>query len=230
MLCGLLLLTCLAAIFLDARERRRWAAVARTWKLEAHQPAIWATAGIIDDNSEAATVVAEGLLNSSGATPSGEVGSRAAARGVVLDGLEGRPGSVHALDLLGRMAAPGEPVKHWARPLELAAAAAPGLDFAADELGRRYLAAWETLSPTEQKQAQQALHQAFRDPAFVDSAFLVVVEKLGPEKAVSLVPDDALALGIAERLLGNKGLSGAQALAAARLKALPAERASRTGP
>jgi hypothetical protein len=148
---------------------------------------------------------------------------------VILDGLESRPGSAHALSLLGRAAPPGDPVAHWAKPLQLAAAAAPGLDFAADELGRRYLAVWSTLAPNEQKNAETALREALRDPAFVDTSFPVVVEKLGGERAVALLPDDTLALGLAARFLEAKGPADAHARAIARLKALPAERASRTG-
>ena len=212
----------------DARDRRRWADVARTWKLETRQPAVWETANVIDDNSEAALVVAEGLLEGPGGKA--PAGSDEAIRGVVLDGLEGRPGSAHALSLLGRAAASGDPVTRWARPLQLATAAAPGLDFASGELGRRYLATWASLSPEEQKSAEAALRQALRDTAFVDTSFPVVVEKLGGERAVALLPDDTLALGLAARFLETKGPPEAHARAVARLKALPTEKASRTGP
>ena len=52
----------------------------------------------------------------------------------------------------GRHAIQGE-ASQWVRPLELAVVAAPGLDFASAELGRRYLVRWGALTP-EQRRAR----------------------------------------------------------------------------
>jgi hypothetical protein len=225
-LCGLLLGACLFAIVRDARERRHWAVVAQTGVPAGRLPALWETANVVESNPEAALVVAETLLDS----PGPDRNASATVRRLILDGIEARPGSAHARFLLGRSAELGGKVANWVRPLELAAVAAPGLDFAPGELGRRYLASWSSLSPSDRQRAEESLRQAFRDPAFLDAALSEAVATLGPDRAVRVLPDDPVALGLAERSLKEKGPAGASELVAARLRALPPGKASRTKP
>jgi hypothetical protein len=226
LLCTLLLGVCLFAIVRDARERQLWAVVAPAGVPAGKRPALWETANVIESNPEAALVVAETLLDSPGTDPR----ASSTARQLILDGIEARPGSAHARFLLGRSAALGGAVANWAKPLELAAAAAPGLDFAPGELARRYLASWSSLSPSERRRAETSLRQAFRDTAFLDAALSEAVAALGPEGTVRVLPDDAVVLGLAARFLREKGSTGASELVAARLRALPPAKSSRTNP
>ena len=68
----------------------------------------------------------------------------------------------------------------WARPLELAVVAAPGLDFASAELGRRYLVRWGALTPEQRRAGQESLRRAFRSESFLRAAFATALATLGP--------------------------------------------------
>jgi hypothetical protein len=225
LLCVLLLGACAAALVAESSRRRTIARLAGP-SLAALPPAVVATAGIVEDGDGAALILAEGLLDSGGAAP----GGLAAAREIVLETAVRRPGSAHARLLLGRAAAPGAATAFWKTPLELASEAAPGLDPAASALGGRYLAVWEKLSPEERREGETALTRAFLDPSFLRAGFSLALQRLGPETAVRLVPEDPSALEAASRIATATGSRRASELLSERRKSESPAAASRPAP
>ncbi len=212
---GLLFAAAVAILVRDARVRRDWAAVASRYDGARRFPAALETANVIDENGEAGIVLAEALVGE-GAETSPE--SRSGAQEVVLGIVEQRPGSAFARLSLGRAAGLSGPTAGWARPLELAAAAAPGLDLAWSELASRYLATWETLSSGDRQQAEAVLRRAFASPDFLGAALPTAVETVGPERAVRTLPDDPATLRRAVEILKEAGNGRAAALVSARQK------------
>jgi hypothetical protein len=194
-------------------------------------PAVLATANVIEEGGEAAMVIAEALvgvpLTGGGAT---EPGSRPPVQEFILGAIEDRPGSAHGRLLLGRAAPLSGAVAPWARPLGLAVVAAPGLDLVYAELGSRYLATWDALSPEDRGEGEAALRRAFSSPGFLRAGLPTAVETLGPEAAIRALPDDPDTLRLAAQILEGAGGGRATNLVAARLKEVASAGASRPAP
>ena len=223
------ILLCGACVWslVEESSRRRAIADAAGAGLATLAPAVLATAGIVEDADGAALIVAEGLLDAGGGT--GPPAGLAPAREIALETAARRPGSAHARLLLGRAAAPDASTEYWKKPLELAARAAPGLDPAAAALGRRYLEDWGKLGPEERREAEAALSRAFLDLSFLRASFSQALQRLGPDTAVQVVPDDPAALEAAYRVASAVGPRRASDLLAKRRETLGAG-ASRPAP
>ena len=203
--CVGLLGVCAFVFTRELEGRRRVVTLAGEHALEQRHPAVAETVNLIEGNDEAALLVAEALVGGPEGAPVSS--SALAAQELVLRSLAGRPGSAYGRLLLGRTISPDEPPARWARPLELAVTAAPGMELASSELGRRYLAGWESLSPDQKPKAEEAIGEAFRSPAFLRSSFARAVAVLGPESAVRALPGDSAALRLAEQLVGRDSLA-----------------------
>ena len=188
--CGLVFAACAAALALEFSRRRAIADVAGGPGLPTLPPAVLATAGIVEESDGAALIVAEGFLDATAASAAAGEAAGTAAKELALDAAERRPGSAHARLLLGRAAAPDAATALWKKPLELASEGAPGLDPAAVALAQRYLLVWGKLGPEDRREAEAALGRAFLDPTFLRSAFSLSIQRLGPEAAVRIVPND----------------------------------------
>jgi hypothetical protein len=214
-LCLVFFAATVTAMALRVRGRQAWGAD------EGRNPAATITANVIEDDAEASLILAEAMLE---APPrDGEpTGGGPGARELVLDALEGRPGSAHGRLVLARAAGPGSATL-WIRPYELARVAAPGLEFGRAEVSQRYLAAWLSLAPEDRVSAQRVLREAFRDPVFVQANLGTALATLGPDLTVRILPDDPAILDLAERILRERGEGRAAELLARRREA------SRTG-
>ena len=226
--CVLLLGLCAVGAFQEVQGRRRVESIAEEQQIERLSPAVAETLSLVEGNDEAALLVAEVVVGQPAAA--GGASSAPAALWLVLRGLTGRPGSAYGRLLLGRSAAVEGDASQWARPLELAVVAAPGLDFASVELGRRYLVRWGALTPEQRRAGQESLRRAFRSESFLRAAFATTVATLGPEAAVGALPADPQTLRLADQLAREAGNRAAADLIAARLKAFssspPASRPS----
>jgi hypothetical protein len=226
--CLLLLGLSAAGVVQEVQGRQRVASIAEEQQVERLFPAVAETVSLVEGNDEAALLVAEAVVGQPAAP--GGVSSAPAALWLVLRGLSGRPGSAYGRLLLGRSAAIQGDASQWVRPLELAVVAAPGLDFASAELGRRYLVRWGALTPEQRQAGLETLRRAFRSESFLRTAWATAVATLGPEVAVGALPDDAATLRLAEQLASEAGNGAAANLIAARLRAVsdspPASRPS----
>jgi hypothetical protein len=214
--CVLLLGLCAAAVVHEVEGRRRVASIAKEQQIERLSPAVAQTVSLVEGNDEAALLVAEAVVGRPAVE--GGASSAPAALWLVLRGLSGRPGSAYGRLLLGRSAAVEGDASQWARPLEMAIVAAPGLDFASAELGRRYLVRWGALTPEQRRAGQESLRRAFRSESFLRAAFATAVATLGPEAAVAALPADLQTLQLAGQLAREAGNGAAADLIAARLK------------
>ena len=219
LLCLLLFLLCLASVARDAVDRRSWSDVARDRGLARRHPAILETAKMIDESDAAGLVVAEALLDDRAASPPGaSADTPPEIRGIVLRGIEGRPGSAYGRLLLGRSAPATGGTALWMRPFELTVAAAPGLDLASSELARHYIAGWRTLPTADRPKAASAIRRAFRSPAFLRASLVPALATLGPEVTVRVLPEDPATLRLAAQILQESGQGQAGEMLAARMK------------
>ncbi len=200
--CTLLSAMCLLALVRDSLWRRTAAALAADQGLERRQPAVVETAGVLEQSDDAATIVAEGLLDEWARAPgSPEKDAVRRLQSLLLEAVARRPGAAQCRLLLGRSAPANGSSRLWARPLELAAVAAPGLDAPPATLAKRYLAAWPILPPEDRAKGEAALVRAFRGPAFLRSSLVLAVDVAGAETAVRLLPNDSAALQAAAQIL-----------------------------
>ena len=213
-LCVLLLGLCVAAAVNAVAARQQWIEAAGD-RWGALPGAVAETAAVIENGGEAALVVAEAVLERS-PTPEG----RARVQSIVLLALAAEPGSAFGRLLLGRSAVPEAKEKIWARPLQLAVSAAPGLDLGTSELAIRYLASWTSLSAEQRRDATAVLQRAFRNPSFVRATFATAVAALGAPAAVAALPEDQACLRAAAEAAGPSGGAAAE-LINNRLRALP---------
>ena len=161
-------------------------------------------------------MVAEAILERS---PNASARSR--VQSLVLLALTAQPGSAFGRLLLGRSAVAEAKEETWARPLQLAVSAAPGLDLGTSELAIRYLASWTSAPAERRREATEVLERAFRNPAFVRATFPTAVAALGPQAAVAALPADPACLQAAADTVGPSGGPAAE-LISRRLRALPA--------
>ncbi len=195
----------------------------RRFGLDARRPLDLQSMQLEPAGDLAADVAVDGALRDldaairSGATPSNTraTGQLAAAQELMLDAISKRPGSVHHLLLLGEaahaeqaLAGGGEPaspetslvrIALWARPLRVAASAAPGADATWEALATSYLASWNDLASENRFETTSALRRAFRNPDFAGREFPRAVSLLGSEGAIRLLPDAAKPLRAALR-------------------------------
>ena len=207
---------------------------AKSSGLARRQPAIIETAGMIETGDSACALIAEAMLDESESAPSRRAGGRPveSARALLLHAIAARPASAHYRFLLGRSAVPAEggSPERWARPLELAAQAAPGLGAAAELLASRFLGEWPRLDPGARARGTAALRRAFLDPSRVGGLFPGTVAALGPDAAVDLLSDDRRVLGAA--LDASRGLSDGRTagILTARMAALGGRNRGRAQP
>jgi hypothetical protein len=224
-LCFLVLLALdLAALSGTILRRREIASAAVRLGTAEHQAAVLQTARVLDQNDDVAALVAEALLDEreEAESPEERVASAARAKELLLGAMASRPGAAHDRFLLGRSAPEGEgESRFWERPLELAIRGAPGLDMAPERLAAIYLARWPTLGPDQRARAATVLRRAFADPAFVGKQFPAASAALGPEIAVSMLPDDPEVLRVALRLSAESGGGPHVEILRARLKNAP---------
>lgn len=216
--CAFLIAATAVLLARDVQERRDWAAVTREHDGAHRFPAALQTANVIDENGESGIVISEALADAPVGDGAKEApGSGSNAREVILGVIKKRPGSSLARLSLGRTAAMNGPTARWARPLGLATSAAPGLDLAWNELGSRYLASWESLSPDERLEAEAVLRRAFANPDFLRAALPTAVETLGPERSIQTLPGDPATLRRAAQILQEAGDERTAVLVVARL-------------
>lgn len=219
--CTLLSAMCLLALVRDSLWRRTAAALALDQGLARRQPAVVETAGVLEQSGDAATIVAEGLLDEwAGAPGSPEESAVRKVQGLLLEAVARRPGAAQGRLLLGRSAPANGSSRLWARPLELAAVAAPGLDAPPATLAQRYLAAWSILPAGDRAKGEAALRRAFRRPDFLRSSLVLAVDVVGAETAVRLLPNDAAVLRAAAQILRGSAAGRASELVAVRLDAI----------
>jgi hypothetical protein len=218
----LLLLACLALLTRSIGQRRRVASIATRTGLAERQPAILATARFVESDDDVSALIAWALLEEHEITGGqSRPGKAEEGRELLMEGTARRPGAALYRLLLGRSAPGGGPgIESWEVPLELAVRASPGLDAAPQALAGRYLAAWSMLAADHRSRAQAALQRAFLDPSFAGRQFGAAIDALGPERAVHLLPDDAVVLGTVLKRSEAAGGGPAVELLKARLQRL----------
>ncbi|MEP6801188.1 MAG: hypothetical protein ABJC07_04580 [Acidobacteriota bacterium] len=224
----------------DARLEHQAEQFMRRFGLDARRPLDLQSMQLEPAGDLAADVALDGALRDLEADTGGgssrssarSASQLAAAQDLMLDAVARRPGSVHHLLLLGEAAhaeqdlaektEPASPetslvrIALWARPLRIAAVAAPGADATWEALAASYLASWNDLAAEDRSDASAALPRAFRNPDFVTREFPRAVAVLRPEEAVRLLPDAARPLRAALRASVSGGDVATAGLLAAR--------------
>jgi hypothetical protein len=212
-------------------------------------PGVRETVFVIPSPEDAAAFAAESVLErlAPASAPPGEpqgVGPDtpallSGAQALAADGLEGAPGGVQHLVLLGRGAyaswelsrepRPGAS-RAWERTLSVASASAPGFAVASGALAAAYLGAWPRLSTEERERARPAIAAGFRDPAFVRRALPSAVDALGAERAAALLPNRRASLEAAASVLRAMGQTAAAEQASRAALAAPSSGSSAPDP
>lgn len=181
-------------------------------RLERLRPALTETIRLEADGDLASAIVVDAFLQQRSVKP--RDGDWRAARDLMLDAVERRPGWSYHLFLLGKLsyAAGRQPGAKWPggtessfAPLHRAAAGAPAVDSIWNFLSEAYLESWARIGPAERGKALPVLHRAFLDPDFVAHALTRTVAALGQEEAFRLLPDRAGPLRAAFEALSRGG-------------------------
>ena len=120
-----------------------------------------------------------------------------AATSLALDAAAARPGSATRWAALGEVAflhhrkMPSEEVALWIAPLTFAAGSAPNREATFRTLGGAYLERWNDVSERDRVLAESVLKRAFHDAGFTARAFTVAVDRIGIDRALRLVPEQA---------------------------------------
>jgi hypothetical protein len=147
----------------------------------------------------------------------------AAARAVSLDALATRPGWAGHWSMVGKLvyaaqrrgvhSPAADEARLWQMPLAIAMASFPGDDSTAVFASTAYLETWPELSETGQNRARQGFRRALLDPAFASNAFPVLMEAVGHDQAIAMMPSEASTLRAAfESLARGSDVGGATAL------------------
>lgn len=120
------------------------------------------------------------------------------ARNLTLDALAERPGWAGHWSMLGKLVYAAQrraahvptvaEAELWQTPLSVALAYFPGDDSTASFQSTAYLETWPELSDKARAQARQGFRRALLDPAFASSAFPVLLEAVGHDPAIALLP------------------------------------------
>lgn len=126
------------------------------------------------------------------------------ASGLMLDAIRERPGWPYHQSLLGQLVYTRDArrlspdlvrrYQQWEVPLSAAATSAETDDSLWQSLALAYLQTWPDLHIVHERAAPAVLRRAFADADFVGSAFGNVIEILGGERAVNVLPDRAAPL------------------------------------
>jgi hypothetical protein len=136
-----------------------------------------------------------------------------AARGLLLDAIRDRPGWPFHRALLGQIEFLRGRGGNWLLPLESAMRGSPGEHSFATFAGTALIQAWPALPDAARARGRPIFSRAMRDPHFVRTSYLDVVEVLDHDAAFDLLSDDAASL----RAAMNAEAEVADVEAAARL-------------
>lgn len=133
----------------------------------------------------------------------------AAARELALEAVAARPGwAFHALALAELVLADewrepaGERLAaRWLAPVRLAVAWAPAVPAAYELWGAAALERWPLLGETERAEARAALERALEEDGFRRVALGAVVQVMGAEEGLALLPETPAALALAKQVL-----------------------------
>lgn len=135
-----------------------------------------------------------------------------AAREIALDALATRPGWAEHWTVLGELVyaeqrrSPGaNDLRLWEGPLLTSIEYFPGNDAAGRFVSTAYLENWPDLPGAMRQRAVAGFGLSLRDPGFASMAFPVIVEALGPDRAISLLPHQGVTLLAAFDALAKGG-------------------------
>lgn len=135
-----------------------------------------------------------------------------AAREITLDALATRPGWAEHWTVLGelvyaeqRRSAQAGDFRAWEGPLLTSIEYFPGNDAAGKFASTAYLENWPDLSEAMRERAVMGFRQSLHDPGFAAMAFPVVIEAVGVDRAISLLPQEGVTLRAAFDALSKGG-------------------------
>jgi hypothetical protein len=121
-----------------------------------------------------------------------------AARRITLDAIASRPGWAGHWSALGKLVYASQrrnvlstsvrDALEWEEPLRVAAASAPGDDSTATFLAAGYLEIWPQLSDPQRQRAIALFRRALLDPSFTSLSFLILLDAVGHQEAIALLP------------------------------------------
>jgi hypothetical protein len=202
----------------DRLERRKTAQFLLDFDVPARQPATAATLPLVPSASLGAQVIADvaltdafGTVNLAEVSP--ELRNRwlralervddelVAARGIALDALAARPGWPDHWTIVGELAyashrrAPQpDDLLFWEGPLRKALVYFPGDDSVWTFASTAYLENWPELPATVRARAVPTFRRALLDPGFASMAFPALIEAVGADQAIGLLPEEPATL------------------------------------
>jgi hypothetical protein len=202
----------------DRLERRKTAQFLVDFDVPARQPATAATLPLVPSATLGAQVIADvaltdafGTVNLAEASP--DLRRRwlralervddelVAARGIALDALAARPGWPDHWTILGelvyashRRTPQADDLLFWEGPLRRALDYFPGDDSVWTFVSTAYLENWPELPDAVRARAEPTFRQALLDPGFAAMAFPVLIEALGADQAIGLLPEEPATL------------------------------------
>jgi hypothetical protein len=134
------------------------------------------------------------------------------ARAITLDALATRPGWPEHWAVLGeieyasqRRVGGASDFRRWEEPLRTSLAYFPGSDAASTFLSTAYLENWPSLTDAMRSRAVSGFRRALLDPGFASMAFPVLIEAVGIDHAITLLPQDPATLRAAFDALAKGG-------------------------
>lgn len=136
-----------------------------------------------------------------------------AARSITLDAIASRPGWAEHWSTLGRLVYASQrrnvlstsirDAVEWQEPLRVAAASAPGDDSTATFRAAACLEIWPQLSDSERERTVALFRRALLDPSFTSLAFPILLDAVGHQEAIALLPPVPKTLREAFRVLAD---------------------------
>jgi len=135
-----------------------------------------------------------------------------AAREITLAALATRPGWAEHWTVLGELAyaeqrrsTGANDFRQWEQPLLTSIEYFPGNDAAGTFASTAYLENWPDLPDAMRERAVTGFRRSLRDPGFASMAFPVLIEALGVDRAISLLPQEGVTLHAAFDALAKSG-------------------------
>ncbi len=135
-----------------------------------------------------------------------------AARDITLDALATRPGWAEHWSVLGevvyaaqRRSGGAQDFRLWEDPLRTSIDYFPGNDAAGTFLSTAYLENWPELPDAMRARAVAGFGQSLHDPGFASMAFPVLIEAVGVDRAISLLPQEGVTLRACFEALARGG-------------------------
>jgi hypothetical protein len=135
-----------------------------------------------------------------------------AARDITLDALAARPGWAEHWSVLGELAYAAQrrsgganDFRLWESPLQTSIDYFPGNDAAETFVSTAYLENWPDLPDAMRERAVAGFRQSLRDPGFASMAFPVLIEAVGVDRAISLLPQEGVTLRACFEALAKGG-------------------------